>query len=188
MRRKKVLLILGVLALLAVVYLVLLYRYEVNYFTVNRVGPRSSYDDVIARFGEPNDITWLDRDIRRFGNNDIASIQYDGTIFIVAACRQTSRMYSVQEVIIYDPVIRFGFGWRRVGIGSTMQEVERAHRNERAFIMWELHDNWIHVEDGLCTLRFYFDEDDQVYRMVLGRSEFGRRWRGRTAWWDRLWE
>jgi hypothetical protein len=61
--------------------------------------PGASYVNVTAIFGEPDNIAWLDRDVRRFGNSDIASVQYSGITFIVTASRQTMRMKTVANTL-----------------------------------------------------------------------------------------
>ena len=174
---KVTLLIIGILAVI-IVACVLLFNYERNFFTFNGVGHMSPYEDVVARFGEPNEIILPNNGWRG------SIVHYDGITFTFSYI--SNRQGRVMSAQIADPEIRFG--WRRVGVGSTRQEVEHAHRSERLFLARTGEDNSIVITNGIEQLWFRFDENDLVYSMNLFIGEVDRQTGGFFWWWDRLWE
>ena len=157
--KKRNLCIVGLVILLLTVVIFMLNRrsiYVQDYFAeiglINR-----SHESVIEKFGEPNDIIHPDVGLPVF--------QYDGIEFIFFGDQRT--FTGIALVRILSP--EFRLGRRRIGVGSTREEILHAYRH--SLNIWEDPEtNDLFIHDGKSTMNstwlyFYFDEDDRVEKI-----------------------
>lgn len=150
-----------------------------NFCEIRGLGVRlhDSYDRLISTMGEPHKREILERD----DFFDLEALHYDDVIFFVH--RDNNRIIYID--LISEQFTLGGPMWRRIGVGSTREEVEydfeRRHENsirwadgsfgyrkyykprslpnaELGFISTQL---WTYVE-------FEFDENDIVIRIRIG--------------------
>ena len=137
---------------------------------------RRSYDNILERFGEPLSIVSHER------REHLFTAQYDGIEFILSG-RTRSAWVSAMRIFGSE----YRFGRRRIGVGSTREEVISAYNDgrlhrmakwlERSLFndgrpvqngqMWDNPDGGFTIVDGIHWVRFYFDEDDRVMQIDI---------------------
>ena len=127
-------------------------RYVWNYAAVVGWRRGESFENMIARLGEPDNIYFRDH------APDMPVIQYGGVGFIVMYHHERSWKSPVRAVIVTCSEIRFGR--RQIGVGSTRDEVMYAYTRIGIRISHE--GNRLGVTDGGASVNFFLDENDKV--------------------------
>jgi len=129
------------------------------------------YMDAFRRtYGEPEaDTRWT-----RYDGIECARLDYDGfSLYCTNTGGEKGNSDSLYITEIEVRSKRYRFGWRRIGVGSTREQVERAFSEKK-----RLTNNYNLLALGLradiCYLTefwrhilFYFDENDCVERIII---------------------
>jgi len=147
-----------------------LYPYVRNFFIVNGVGIYSTYERLVSRLGEPNNIV-------QFEGTNNARIEYEGIDFHISGFQDISSQGLVMGMRVTNPDIRFSR--HRLGVGSTREEIEQVDWGAWPMRFWGEHlpgtdeiGSAFVVTNGKRSIRraslwFHFDENDIVVEVYM---------------------
>ena len=127
--------------------------YVKNYFEVVGLSSEHSYSTVLRIYGEPSNIIQNDEFDYYF------KAQYEGIEFSLVKNKNDTFVSSVQ---IYSAEYRFGS--KKIGVGSTRDEINKVYKGFRTL---SIVGNGCGFIDRSTWLEFYFDENDQVNKIVM---------------------
>ncbi|MCM1267674.1 MAG: hypothetical protein NC302_07185 [Bacteroidales bacterium] len=141
------------------------------YSVISNTERYDKYDQIIEVNGEPDKITR-----EKVKDDDIVQLEYDdGTrVFVFGEDEDGHR--SLCRMELTDPEYRFGR--KKIGIGTDKSIIEKVYRNSYHGLIEGPYDEY-YVEDGDCSVSFYFDENDKVCKMVVGDAEI---YHGTIGW------
>ncbi|MCM1234707.1 MAG: RDD family protein [Ruminococcus flavefaciens] len=141
---------------------------EDYYSAVWNMGKYPTYDQIIEASGEPDKTVrekYKDRDYLIYHEYD------DGRLFVFSEHENASGavVRELCRVELTNPEYRFGS--EKIGVGTDKSTVEKAYRDSYQELHPYVYGESYCVEDGNYSVRFYFDENDIVYKMVVGKAE-----------------
>jgi len=127
-------------------------RYVKNYFAVIGLPKDHLYSTVKEVYGEPLSIVPDKEDDYYF------KAQYDGIEFLFQETVNDNAI--IVNAHIYSP--QFRFGRKKIGVGSTREEIERVYKNMQKVVNDK--DSYI---DDITWIHFYFDENQRVNEILM---------------------
>jgi len=134
-------------------------HYVWNYFSAVGVRSGMTREQLERRLGEPNDVYF-----RGF----VALAQYNGINFLFNSTQSGTALGTMFGIEITGSEIRLGR--RRIGVGSTREEILRAYENRRntwTGIVDGSDGRVLRARDGNAWLHFHLDENDTVERITM---------------------
>lgn len=135
-----------------------------DYYSIITNTESRNYDRIIEVNGEPDKIT---REKIAVDYYMIQLAYNDGRLFVFPEYKNADRM--LLEVIEFTNP-KYRFGRKKIGIGTDKSTIEKVYRNSYQGLEESLYGGY-DVEDGNCSLLFYFDDNDIVNKIVVGRAE-----------------
>ncbi|MCM1262094.1 MAG: hypothetical protein NC313_05170 [Butyrivibrio sp.] len=138
-----------------------------DYYSVIANTDSTEYEDLIAINGEPESIRREKLDVTLF----LIKVEYDdGRLFVFRDNKQRkSGGYSLSIMELTSPEYRFGS--KEIGIGTDKSAIEEVYRKSYQGLKLDGYGEFYYVEDGNSCVCFYFDENEKVSKMVIGRAE-----------------
>lgn len=113
-----------------------------------------SYNDIIEVKGTPLWVEEVEAEMKVLHYSDYAVTVYEN-----------NGEFWAGELIISNPDIRFGS--KKIGVGSSKAEVEKAYFPIEQFVSEE----GIYYVDGIMCVEYCFDEEDIVISIKIGIAE-----------------
>lgn len=82
----------------------------------------------------------------------------------------------MRRIELTNPEYRFGR--KKIGVGTDKSTIEKVYRNGYRGLQQDIYGKYF-VEDGNCLIDFYFDEDEKVYKIVVGDADI---YHGTSGW------
>ena len=147
----------GILVLVSIIYFLISISsklYVEDYFAVFGLQKNHLYESVKEIYGIPKNINAVD-------DTNYINVQYDGIEFVV----QTNVKSPLDEgfvtaVRVYSSDYRFGK--KKIGVGSTREEIDIVYKKCKKIV--DVDCGFI---DGLTWIEFYFDDNNEVIKIVI---------------------
>ncbi len=132
------------------------------------------YDQIIEVNGEP------DKTVREkyteYGDYFIYHEYDDGRLFVFSENENTVGAITLRRIEVTNSEYRFGR--KRIGVGTDKNIIEKVYHNSYQGLQQDVYGTYF-VEDGNFSIDFYFDENEKVYKIVVGESDI---YHGTSGW------
>lgn len=137
-----------------------------DYYSVIANTESRKYDQIIEANGEP-DKTVREKYTER-GDYFIYLEYDDGRLFVFTENENAIGTITLCRIELTDPEYRFGR--EDIGVGTDKSTIEKVYRNSYWGLQQDVYGKYF-VEDGNFLIYFYFDGNDKVIRIVVGKAE-----------------
>lgn len=148
--------------------------YSEDYYSVLTNTEYPYYRQIIEEYGEP------DKTIREkyteHGDYLIYNEYDDGRLFVFSYNENSEAHPSLGRIEVTSPEYRFGR--KKIGVGTDKSTLEKIYRRSYQGLQQDpLYERYF-VEDGNFVIDFYFDENDRVYKLTVGKADIMHGVRG----------
>jgi hypothetical protein len=166
-RTMKIILLTGVVIL---IFLIIIFNinnkgiYVKDYYAVVNFAENNFYESVIVNNGPIKEIK--DSSYGEYGYGFREVYTTDGRNFVFGTMR--GNVASLCRIEVTGT--KYRFGRYKIGVGTSKNTIEKIYRNARYFEYEP--DGYLSVVDGAFEIDCYFDEDDNVYKITVGKQDF----------------
>ncbi|MBD5549655.1 MAG: hypothetical protein HDQ96_00525 [Lachnospiraceae bacterium] len=154
-------------------YYVYYTTYCKDYYLVLANTESLRYEKIIEANGEPDKTTR--EKYTEYGDYFIYHEYDDGRLFVFTDNENGNGHPSLCVIELTSPQYRFGR--KEIGIGTDKSTIEKVYRKSYQGLQQDAYGKYF-VEDGNFVIDFYFDENDKVYKITVGKAEIRHGIRG----------
>ena len=138
--------------------------YVKNYYAVVNFAENSFYESVIVNNGPIKEIKDSSYGEYGYGFREVCTT--DGRNFVFGTMR--GNVASLCRIEVTGT--KYRFGRYKIGVGTSKSIIEKIYRNARYFEYEP--EGYLSVVDGTFEINYYFDKDDNVYKITIGKQDF----------------
>lgn len=137
-----------------------------DYYSVIANTESRKYDQILEVNGEPDKIV---REKYTERGDYFIQLEYDdGRLFAFSENENAIGATTLRRIELTNPEYRFGS--KEIGVGTDKSTIEKVYRNSYWGLQQDVYGKYF-VEDGNFLIYFYFDGNDKVIRIVVGKAE-----------------
>lgn len=178
--QKKVICFLGILAILVILAgLIMIWvlsdpqyvyytTYCKDYYSVIANTESRDYNQIIEINGEPDKT--VKEKYTEYGDYFISHEYDDGRLFVFSEKEKENAIGAItlRRIEVTSPEYRFGK--KEIGVGTAKSTIEKVYSNSYQGLQQDVYGEYF-VEDGNFSIHFYFDESENVYKIIVGKAE-----------------
>ena len=138
--------------------------YVKDYYTVVNFAENNFYESVIVNNGEIKEIKDSSYGEYGYGFREVCTT--DGRNFVFGTI--SGKVTYLCRIEITSS--KYRFGRYKIGVGTSKSIIEKIYRNARYFEYEP--EGYLSVVDCTFEINYYFDKDDNVYKITVGKQDF----------------
>ncbi|MDE6750386.1 MAG: hypothetical protein K2K21_15215 [Lachnospiraceae bacterium] len=144
-----------------------------DYYSVLANTESLYYDQILEVNGEPDNT--VREKYTEYGDYFIYNEYDDGRLFVFSYNENSNGHPYLRIIELTNPEYRFGR--KKIGVGTDKSTIEKVYRKSYRGLQQDSHGKYF-VEDGSFVINFYFDENDIVYKISVGKADIIHDTRG----------